>query len=328
MQVHPFTQQVIAKFQAIELHAARSGREVMVALSQVVEDCQATSVKVLFNEVETNINALLEVMPAYAPPINVMHKIMTMVEQALETPSTVDELKRLFSTSLENFKRWSDSARARIAQYGSELILSDAIVFTFTMSETVLGTLLRACEVGKKFQVLVTESRPNKDGLLTAQNLSRAGIHVGVSIDACIGELVPQADIMIVGAEAIMADGSAVCKVGTYPAALVAAAHGVPVYVVVDTLKFNTTSLLGLPMRLDSIQRSEVMPANTPAGAGIAGHLFDKTPPDLIKGVVTEKGIINPAVCASLMREMPLSRRLSAMLSAWAYRNQEKRGVM
>jgi translation initiation factor 2B subunit (eIF-2B alpha/beta/delta family) len=39
-----------------------------------------------------------------------------------------------------------------------------------------------------------------------------------------------------------MADGSAICKVGTYPAALAAQNHGVPVYVLVDTLKFNATS--------------------------------------------------------------------------------------
>ena len=321
MQVHSSTQQVITKFQTNDLHAARSGREVMSALSQVIMDSQATNVKDLVREIEANIDALLEVMPAYAPPLNVMHMIMSKADEALATPCPVDELRAGFSTSAQNFLSWSVGARAKIAQHGSELITDGARVFTFTMSETVLRTLLGAWEGGKKFQVLVTESRPNKDGLLTAQKLSREGINVVVSIDACIGELVPQADIMIVGAEAIMADGSAVCKVGTYPAALVAAAHGVPVYVVVDTLKFNTTSMLGLPMRLDPIERNEVMPPNTPLGAGIAGHLFDETPPDLIQGVVTEKGIISPAVCASLMGDMPMSRTLSAMISARAYSN-------
>jgi translation initiation factor 2B subunit (eIF-2B alpha/beta/delta family) len=183
-----------------------------------------------------------------------------------------------------------------------------------------LRTLRAAWSLGKRFEVLVTESRPNNDGLSTAATLAQDGVPVRVSVDACLGELVPQADVMIVGAEAIMADGSAICKVGTYPSALVARAHGVPVYVIVDTLKFNITSVLGLPLWMASLPRGDVLPPEASGRALVVGHLFDRTPPELIQGIVTERGILSPAACAAVMAEMPLSETLSRKLSSWAYR--------
>lgn len=322
MALHSATQEVISKFKATELHAARSGREVMNALAQVVADSQASNMDMLGSEIEANIDAILEVMPAYAPPLNVMHAVMSWVEQAMASQATINELKSMFSENAEKYRTWSENARTMIACYGAEIIPDGGIVFTFTLSETVLRTLREAWNLKKTFKVLVTESRPNNDGLVTTELLNKDGILVGVSVDACIGELVPQADIMMVGAEAIMADGSAVCKVGTYPSALVAKANGVPVFVVVDTLKFNITSSLGLPLWMEPISRSNVLPTNSPNRASVIGHLFDQTPPELIRGIVTERGILSPAACATAIKDMCLSKTLSAKLSVWAYHRQ------
>jgi methylthioribose-1-phosphate isomerase len=152
--------------------------------------------------------------------------------------------------------------------------------------------------------------------------LCQDGVPVELSVDACLAELVAQADMMMVGAEAIMADGSAICKVGTYPSALMAKIHGVPVFVVVDTMKFNITSSLGLPLWLDSIERSDVVEANTHERAAVIGSVFDRTPPDLIQGIVTERGILSPAACTAVMKAMRLSETFGNKLSTWAYRKQ------
>jgi translation initiation factor 2B subunit (eIF-2B alpha/beta/delta family) len=318
MTIHTATHQIIAKFKATELHAARSGREVMNALAQVATDSPAPNLDALAAEIEDNIDAILEVMPAYAPPLNVLHQVTSWVEHATADQATVAELKTIFLEGSEAYQLWSEDARARIAQYGANILPQAGVVFTYTLSETVLRTLREAWKGGKQFRVLITESRPNNDGLITAEMLSQDGLPVGISVDACTGELVAQADMMMVGAEAIMADGSAICKVGTYPSALMAKTYGVPVFVVVDTMKFNITSSLGLSLWLDAVERSDVVETGTHERADVIGSVFDRTPSDLIRGIVTEKGILSPAACTAVMRAMRLSRSLGTKLSAWA----------
>ncbi len=311
--LHPAVKRVIEKFEALELHAARSGREVMDALRQVVLDSRAANVGELSGEIEAAVDALLAAMPAYAPPLNVMHRLLARVEEA--QAASADALRNTFEHEAAAFHEWASTARDRIAAYGAELISEGTTVFTYTLSETALRTLREAARRGKQFRVLVTESRPNNDGLVTAAELSKEGVDVSVSIDACIAELIRRADLMMVGAEAIMPDGSAVCKVGTYPAALVAKTCGVPVYVTVDSLKFNVTALSGLSLKIDPIRRSDVLVED--AGGNVIGHLFDRTPPELIGSIVTERGILSPQACAALMAEMPVSSRLTEKLRAW-----------
>ena len=320
MSVHPALHTIVSRFAAAELHAARAGREVMGALAQIAAESSATSTAELANELEAAIDILLAVMPAYAPPLNVMHRIMVRVEEGQDDGLTVEELKAALAGEAECYQRWSEEAREKVACYGAALIPDGAALFTFTLSETVMGTLKQAHQQGKKFRVLVTESRPNRDGLTTTALLDELGVSVAISIDACIGELVPQADMVLIGAEAVMADGSAICKVGTYPTALVAKTHGVPVFVVADTMKFNATSALGLPLWLAPLASSDVLPADLTGRAEVVGHLFDRTPAALIAGVVTERGVLSPVDCSAAISAMPLSKTLAGKLVEWAYR--------
>jgi ribose 1,5-bisphosphate isomerase len=318
MDTHPALREVVAGFEANALHAARAGREVMGALAAVAADTPAETAEALVTAVEGAVDVLLAAMPAYAPPLNVMHRVMACIDSARREGLDAAGLRSALLAEAATYRAWSERAREQIAAIGAAIVPEGGTVFTFTLSETAARTLLTAKEQGKAYRLLVTESRPNNDGRITARRLAEAGVPVGIGIDAGIGELVPRADVMIVGAEAIMADGSAVCKVGTYPAALVAQAHGVPVYVVADTMKFNVSSRLGIDLWLDEIADDDVL-ADPPAGeVAVAGRLFDRTPAHLIAGVVTERGIMSPAACSAEMGDMPFSQSLARRLHAWA----------
>jgi translation initiation factor 2B subunit (eIF-2B alpha/beta/delta family) len=316
---HPAVLQVVEGFAANELHAARAGRMVMDALAQVAADSPASSLGELISHLEEAVDALLAVMPAYAPPLNVMHRMMALVDASRGGDMSAGALREALTREAALYQSWSQAARAQIAQHAANLIPQDGTVFTFTLSETMANTLASASRQGKRFSVLVTESRPNDDGRITVEKMVEASVPVSISIDACVGELVPQADLMMVGAEAIMAGGSAVCKVGTYPAALVAHTHGVPVYVVVDTMKFNATSVHGLALHLDGIQPGDVMDTTGMPGAEVVGHLFDHTPAELIAGIVTERGILNPTACTGIFDEIPTSATLGSKLQHWTH---------
>jgi ribose 1,5-bisphosphate isomerase len=313
--IHPRIKEVAVKFEAQELHAARSGREVMEALASMVAGSSAASIDDLAAELTSNAEALLEVMPAYAPPINVLHRVFSRLERAQRDALPVSRFREAIAREAGEYRRWSEHARAKIALYATRVIPDGGVVFTFTLSETVLGALREAAGRGVQFRVLVTESRPNSDGTMTARALAEQGVQVEVGIDAGVGELLPRADVMLVGAEAVLSDGSAICKVGTYPAALVARRCGVPVYVLVDSMKVYAASLLGRLPALDRLAAKDVLGDRTAPQAPVVGHLFDRTPADLISALVTERGLIHPRQVSQWMLEMPMSESLAIRLA-------------
>lgn len=306
-QIHPKVQKIIDSFEAKELHASRSGREVMQALGSVVAGTKATTMDDFSAEFDENISALVDALQTYAPTMNVIHSLYTSYDGALGEGQALDSFQAGIASQVEGYLAWSQDARSRIAAIGKTIIPMGSNIYTFTLSETVMGTLLEAWDTGIEFRVLVTESRPNNDGRATGKALAEAGIQVEVSIDACMHELISRADLMIVGAEAILSDGSAVCKIGTYPAALVAHQSDVPLYIVVDTMKFYVNSFVGKVITLDNLDRTEVIGMEFSTSPRVDGHLFDRTPPEYISGLITEMGIMHPSQASLQMLTMPIS---------------------
>lgn len=297
--------------------AADTAKEVVQAVSQMVQDSPETDATVLAAEVEDAAIDFLQVMPSLAPPINALHRVMGRMEESLAAGASVAELKVSVKDAADEFLAWTEKALDRVAQYGAERVKDGDVVFMYSMSSTVWRILRHAKAQGKSFSVVVTESRPGNEGLWTVTEMAKSGIPVSVSIDACIGELVPQSDVVFVGADSVSSHGVSLCKTGTYPTALIARAHGVPFYIAADTLKFDTSTLLGLPFRSDPIHRHEVLTNEYPEQAKVVGHVFDETPPDLVTAIITEIGLLAPTACVTAMWQMKLSERLNALLPAW-----------
>jgi ribose 1,5-bisphosphate isomerase len=320
MSEHPAIKTVVERIRTDVIGgAADTAREVVQALVQLVQDSGAQNSNALLAEVEDAVIDILRVTPSLAPPINAMHRVVGRMEESIAAGGSIPEIKTAVKSAGDNFFQWAETALTKIAQYGAEKIKDGDVVFMYSMSSTVWRILRCAKAQGKSFRVVVTESRPANEGLWTVAEMAKSGIPVSVSIDACIGELVPQSDIVFVGADAISSYGYAFCKTGTYPTALVARAHGVPFYIAADTLKFDSSTLLGLPLRSDPIQRHEVLSKDYPEQAQVAGHLFDETPPELVTAIITEMGFLHPTACVTAMWQMKLSERLNALLPAWAH---------
>lgn len=300
--------------------AVDTAREVMDAIAQVAADSQAETLAGLYAELDQAAYAVMKICPSFAPPINVLHRMMGTIENDLERNASVPEAKKDLAAAQAAFHQFIDDALDRIAAIGAELINDGDRVFMFSMSSTVWRVLRCARENGKVFTVLVTEARPANEGLWTVNEMVKSGIQVEVSIDACLSELVASSDIAFAGVDSVGADGSVFNKSGTYLAALVAQAYGVPFYFVSDSLKFDTATLLGLPYRNEMIHTHEVLGDNKyPDGVKVVGNLFDTTPPHLVKAIITELGIIHPTACVTVMWRMKLSKRISELIPDWAY---------
>jgi ribose 1,5-bisphosphate isomerase len=319
MSEHPAIKTVVERIHADAIGgAADIAKEVVGALAQLSEDSSATDSGAFVADIMDAVKDILSVTPSFAPPINAMHRLLGRVEAANKSGASVAELQAEIKGGSDDFFAWAEDALDRIAQYGAEKISDGDVVFMYSMSSTVWRIFKKAKAAGKSFEVIVTESRPGNEGLWTVNEMHNNGIPVSVSIDANIGELVPRSNAVFVGADAISSDGVSFVKVGTYPTALVAQAHGVPFYVAADSLKFDSSTLLGLPFRGEPISRGDLLSDEYPAEVDVVGDLFEPVPPDLVTALITELGLLSPTAVVSVMWQMKLSDSLNELIPAWA----------
>ena len=103
---------------------------------------------------------------------------------------------------------------------------------------SAVGALRAAWERGLLERVLVDETRPLLQGArLTAWELETVGIPHAVIADSAAASMMArgEVDLIVTGADRIAANGDTANKIGTYCLAVLAAHHGIPLYVVAPT---------------------------------------------------------------------------------------------
>jgi methylthioribose-1-phosphate isomerase len=103
---------------------------------------------------------------------------------------------------------------------------------------------------------------------------------------------------VITGADRIAANGDAANKIGTYSVALLAKAHNIPFYVAAPSSTFDFAIDSGDEIPIEERAPEEISHGfglqTAPEGIGIYNPAFDVTPAELIAGIITERGIIQP----------------------------------
>ncbi|VVB61252.1 Ribose 1,5-bisphosphate isomerase [uncultured archaeon] len=188
---------------------------------------------------------------------------------------SIKELKTFFQIAMEN-----------VVENGAKLIKDDMVVMTHCHSSEAVLALKAAKTNGRRFKVIVTETRPKMQGIRTAQELASAKIPVEYAIDSAAGLYMKDASIVILGCDAIRKEGI-YNKIGTYMIALCAKEHDVPVYFIADSLKIDRRDSIEIEMR----PKEEVISPKELKGAKVLNPAFDCTPWKLVSGVITERGI-------------------------------------
>ena len=114
---------------------------------------------------------------------------------------------------------------------------------------------------------------------------------------------------VLLGASALMSDGSVFGRVGTASVAMAAHAHNIPVLICGETYKISNR------VQLESITSNELGDPNALAKdtlrdwkekkhLKVLNLLYDLTPSAFVSAFVTELGIVPPTSVAVLLREM------------------------
>ena len=165
-------------------------------------------------------------------------------------------------------------------------------------------------EENKAFRVFADETRPLLQGArLTAWELNKNGIDVTLICDSMAPVVMRQkkVDAVFVGADRIAANGDTANKIGTYMVALCAKAHNVPFYVVAPRSTFDLNLNSGREIPIEQRDAKEIRLWGkrqiAPNGVDVYNPAFDVTPAELINGIVTENGIVEP-VAPDLIAEV------------------------
>lgn len=230
--------------------------------------------------------------------------------------AAADAWRALLNESHRMAQEDVDTCR-RIGEAGAQLIPDGGAVLTHcnagALATVAYGTALAAMYVakqqGKRFQVFADETRPLFQGArLTAYELLAAGMDVTVLCDNAAAMLMRErrVHVVIVGADRIARNGDTANKIGTFPLALAAKHHGVPFYVAAPRSTFDAALANGDSIPIEQRSAEEVL---SPGGLRVAATgaraynpAFDVTPAALIRGIVTENGILEP-VTEDVIRE-------------------------
>ena len=173
---------------------------------------------------------------------------------------------------------------------------------------TATAPIYAAQEKGIALHVWVDETRPRNQGArLTAWELSQAGIPHTVIADNTGGHLMQhgRVDMCIVGSDRTTHTGYVANKIGTYLKALAAKDNGIPFYVALPSSSIDWNMRDGL--RDIPIEERDGREVSTIEGlhddeicrvqltySPTANYAFDVTPPHLVTGLITERGICEP----------------------------------
>jgi methylthioribose-1-phosphate isomerase len=207
-----------------------------------------------------------------------------------------DVSQTLFEVAFDSLERRYE----RMSRVGENLIslLPDrATIMTNCFGETIVGTMIRAAqEKGIDLKLYCPETRPYFQGArLTASVAAEMGADVTVITDNMPAEVMSRhhIDLFTTAADAITIDGYVVNKIGTLQIAIVAKYYGIPYFVtgIPDTVSIQDISIEQRDP--DFVLEARGVRNTKPEVKGYYPS-FDITPPHLVSGVVTDRGILTP----------------------------------
>ena len=263
--------------------------------------CKATEKSELISYLENAKKILFETRPTAVNLGWGLNKIMEVANNA----NTVEEIR---TNVIEYAKKMANDdiqINMTMGKNGSELFNDNDTVMTHCNAGalatvgygTALGVIRATKDSGKNIKVIATETRPIQQGSrLTAFELKHDGIDVSLIPDTAVGYSMANGlvDKIVVGADRILRTGHVFNKIGTYQVATMAKQHNIPFYVAAPLSTFDMKSNPE-DVIIEQRKGTEVTgigdKKTAPDGIDVINPAFDMTPPELIAGIITEKGV-------------------------------------
>lgn len=277
------------------------------------EDSRAKEKDAFYDELLEGARLLSDTRPTEPMMRNSMDETLRYVLSWIRThPSaSVAELKAALLRHGERLLQQMEAGAQALASIGAAEIPHGAYVLIHCHSTTIIRTLIKAKKMGKHLHVTCLETRPLYQGRLSARELAAAGIDTTLAVDSAAASLMSKMDLVLVGADAITAEGDLINKVGTYSLAQLAHSHSVRFLCAAEVYKFDPLTRLGRSEPIEQRDWKEVWGSGyyrqekrgrarvpKPAKLKVLNPAFDRTPARLISAFITEEGLVPPGQMA------------------------------
>ena len=221
------------------------------------------------------------------------------VDRVLKSGNMLDEALKMYDEDIETNKA--------IGKYGATVIDDGDTILTHCNAGalacvdygTALGVIRAANEEGKKIKVICDETRPFCQGAkLSVFEMQQENIPVKLIVDNAAARMmqIGKVNKVVVGADRV-AKGGIANKIGTLMVALAAKRFGVPFYVAAPKSTFDFENSI-FDTEIEERDPNEVLYFGecrvAPEGTEVENPSFDIVPSDLITGIITEEGILEP----------------------------------
>ncbi|KAL1811701.1 hypothetical protein ACET3Z_021766 [Daucus carota] len=236
--------------------------------------------------------------------------------KSIDKNSRTRKLKHNIIETVNELIQDINTCHEQIAEQAVEHIHQNEVILTLGSSTTVIEFLCAAKEKKRSFRVFVAEGAPRYQGHLLAKELVARGLQTTVITDSAVFAMISRVNMVIVGAHAVMANGSVIAPVGLNMVALAAQRHAVPFVVLAGIHKLcplyphNPEVLLNelkSPSELlDFGEFSDCMDFGTGSGSPllhVVNPAFDYVPPKLVSLFITDTGGHNPSYMYRLIAD-------------------------
>ncbi|WP_458205934.1 ribose 1,5-bisphosphate isomerase [Haladaptatus sp. NG-SE-30] len=302
-EVHPAVTDAADDIAEMEIRgAATIADAAAAALGEQAAASDADSPDAFRAEIRMAARQLHETRPTAVSLPNALRYVLRGM-----TGTSVEELRESVLASVEEFRRELGQAQANLGQIGANRLRDGDTIMTHCHSTDALSCVRHALDDGKEISAIVKETRPRKQGHITARQLRDWGVPVTLIVDNAARRYLDDADHVLVGADSIAADGSVINKIGTSGLAVNARERGVPIMVAAQTLKLHPGTMTGHTVEIEMRDEREILPDEERPEVGdvtVENPAFDVTPPRYVDAIVTERGQFPPESIVTLMREL------------------------
>ncbi len=256
--------------------------DIIKILLELTENSNADITKDIYKISKEIINS----HPSMAPLINVIgyliHDLRVITKNDL-----LERLNQFETDKLRRQKALEESFRTFLTSKGKKELKIMLISYSSTINKLLKNNK------DYPLEIFILESRPLLEGHRVAEFLS-SYFKTNLIIDAAMGKFIDGIDLVLIGVDSILKNGSIINKIGTFPLAVLANTKKIDVYAVADSFKYNLRSHYSQKILIEEKPIKEIYDEElTNDLLKVHNLYFDITPPDYITGIISDLGILS-----------------------------------
>jgi translation initiation factor 2B subunit (eIF-2B alpha/beta/delta family) len=214
---------------------------------------------------------------------------------------------------LSEIKNNISSRTKQLSFHLRDIMRDNPKILTYSSSSSIITPLIQLHKEGIDFKVMCSESRPRNEGIFTAKSLAKHSIPVTLFTDSSLFSHITDADLVVLGADAISRKG-VINKIGTNPIVTLAKQYDISCYIITDPRK-----ILPYDHRIPEEQMKpadDIIHKKYPEKLSIHNVYFDYTPLDYFNYVVSEQGFLSIPRVKEYMMQKNIHNALCNVLSS------------